>query len=1166
MKTHDFIRNTVIVVLLLSAITAKAQTFKMGSSTRSNLELSLTIDKFSFEESKHDGIEGKTIILEGIFLPNRAGMPNLPTVSRYVAIPHGASVNVNVRKQVTEILTDIDLMPAPELPLDDSKTPMRYYRNEEVYGTDAFYPSLPIITSEPMKIRDVDVVLLSVTPFQYNPVSRELVVTKELDLEVSFEGGNGTFGGDPRYRSTAWEHIIRDMVINENMLPEFDYQQFIKEAVQRRDTGCEYLIITPDNPDFIQLADSIKLFRNQQGILTDVVTVTECGGNEDATIRNYIRNAYNTWDIPPSAVLLLGDHSTDGTQGIVSYTMNNHPGGGGYNPYISDNKYADMGNDNIPDIVVGRITGRNFDELYHMINKDLQYERHPSTNGRFYDRPITAMGFQLERWFQLCSEVVNGFWENSLGKHPVRVNAIYEGHPSSQWSTATYTNSVVNFFGPNGLGYIPQTMSHLTEWDGNANDINNAINAGAFILQHRDHGAEELWGEPSYSIGSINRLMNPDLTYVMSNNCLTGRFNFSGQNGCFAEAFHRHQYGALGLIAATQVSYSFLNDVYVWGVYDNLWPDFQPAYGTDHPTDFVLPAYGNVAGKYFLQQSNWIEWGDGREITYYLFHHHGDVYMNLYTEMPQNLDVTMLPVVVEGDTQYQITATENATICITNNGEIIGLATATGEPQMIEIAPQNVGEELLLTITKQNYFRYNKTIRVIPDEGPYLIFNDCEINDNDNNGQLDFNEDASLNISLHNVGFSAIQNIDVTLSSESPYITINSASTNYASINTNEIVNKADAFTISLDANVPDQTKIWFTLTMSDGTHSFTDSFAITANAPSLKITKLSFKDENGNPTDRLYRGESAQMVYTVNNQGHSQSNAIRNQISIDAPFVYFDETSITTEGIAANDSIDVVFIVNVSNDAPNGAILENIMTTASDGYEDAFNAEIPLGYCIEDFEYEELNTLFKWSNNGSYPWVFDTEDPYEGNYCFTSTSDKPSAHSKLFLGVDIEIDDIVSFYYKGSVNDNDIFTFNLDSESFNLSGNEWQYFECPVTTGSHLLKWTFSRKSNADTGSASIDLIQLPPMHTVYDEVEELSENNSCTIVYPNPGNDKLNIITSESSATLLQVFDYQGILIIERDIDSNSVTTIDTGSWASGLYIWKIGTDVGRWIKNNR
>ena len=613
------------IMIMLSSAVAFAQTFEIVNSDRSNLELSLKIDKFSLEDSHQDGVEGQSIVLNGIFLPNQAGMPDLPVVSRYVAIPRGANVILNVKNQVTETFADVDLMPAPALPLDDSKTPMQYIRDEKVYSTNAFYPANPIIASKPMKIRDVDVAIVSVTPFQYNPVTKELIVTRELNLEVVFEGGNGIFGGDPRYRSTAWDHIIRDMVINESILPDADYQTFIQEAIRRRDTGCEYLIITPDNPDFVALADSIKLFRNQQGILTDVVTVSECGGNNQNAIRSYIQNAYNNWDIPVSAVLILGDHNTDGTQGVVSYTMNNHPHDS-YNPYISDNKYGDINNDHLPEVVLGRITGRNYEEMYHMINKDLQFERHPSTNPHFYDKPITAMGFQLERWFQLCSEIVNGFLEHELGKHPVRVNAIYEGTPGSRWSSAQHTNTIVNYFGPNGLGYIPQNMSHLTDWDGNGNQINDAINAGAFILQHRDHGAEELWGEPSYSISYINRLVNPDLTFVMSNNCLTGRFNYGGVNGqCFAEAFHRHQYGALGIIAATQVSYSFVNDVYVWGAYDNMWPDFMPTFGTHHPVDFILPAYANASGKFFLEQSNWTD--DGvKEITYYLFHHHGDVY------------------------------------------------------------------------------------------------------------------------------------------------------------------------------------------------------------------------------------------------------------------------------------------------------------------------------------------------------------------------------------------------------------------------------------------------------------------------------------------------------------------------------------------------------------
>jgi hypothetical protein len=38
------------------------------------------------------------------------------------------------------------------------------------------------------------VVNLGITPFQYNPVTKELVVYRDIEVEISFTGGNGHFG------------------------------------------------------------------------------------------------------------------------------------------------------------------------------------------------------------------------------------------------------------------------------------------------------------------------------------------------------------------------------------------------------------------------------------------------------------------------------------------------------------------------------------------------------------------------------------------------------------------------------------------------------------------------------------------------------------------------------------------------------------------------------------------------------------------------------------------------------------------------------------------------------------------------------------------------------------------------------------------------------------
>jgi len=357
------------------------------------------------------------------------------------------------------------------------------------------------------------------------------------------------------------------------------------------------------------------------------------GGNTATAIENFIDDAYATWAVPPVAVLLLGDYGVSGNT-VVS------PIWDGY--CVSDNIYADVTNNDMPDVIFARMTAQNETHLETMITKVINYETDPPTNPDFYNHPITALGWQTERWFQICSEVVGGYFMHEHGKDPVRINAIYSGTPGSVWSTATNTETVVDYFGPDGLGYIPATPAELGGWSGgNASMVNDAINNGAFILQHRDHGGETGWGEPDYGNSDINGLTNTDLCFIFSINCLTGKYNWSSE--CFAEKFHRYTYngensGALGLIAASEVSYSFVNDTYVWGLFDNMWPDFMPDYQTDPAPRGLLPAFGNAAGKYFLKESNWPYNTSNKEVTYHLFHHHGCAFSTLYSEVPQNIE------------------------------------------------------------------------------------------------------------------------------------------------------------------------------------------------------------------------------------------------------------------------------------------------------------------------------------------------------------------------------------------------------------------------------------------------------------------------------------------------------------------------------------------------
>ena len=1086
-----------LALLLLSGLSLTAQTeyklndkqdgFSIGSRNNTTTTIIHNVSGVTLEDADIKGLEGQFITLSGIHVANEAGAPNLPSASTFVAIPNGATPSVKMVSAKTKTLKDVNLIPAPKPQLDDDNSPAVYQKDMSIYGRNAFYPATPYNISEVMTIRGVEMVQVGVMPFQYNPVTRELIVYEDIELELTTEGGDGVYG-DLRYRSPEWDQILQDMLLNREVLPKVDYGERLRKHYENRETGCELIIITPDNEEFVQLADSIKRFRTDQGVPTEVYTVSQCGGNDGTTLRNFIRNAYNNWDMAPTAVLILGDHNTDGTQGVVSFTMNNHPGGTGYNPYISDHAYAVTGNNHMPNIILGRITGRDYDEMYHMIKKDLDYERTPPTNPSFYDKPITAMGFQLERWFQLCSEIVNGFLEYELGKHPVRINAVYQGTPGSRWSTYENTNTVVNYFGPNGCGYIPSNMSHLTDWSGTGNKVNEAVNSGAFILQHRDHGAEEVWGEPSYNIGYIRRLANPDLTYVMSCNCLTGRFNYNGENGCFAEAFHRHQNGALGLIAATQVSYSFVNDVFVWGMYDNMWPDFMPTYGTEHASNFILPAFANAAGKFFLRQSSWTD-DYVKEITYYLFHQHGDPYMNLYSEVPQQLDVEMLPVVVAGSGQYQLKVDEGASICLTVGNQIIGFGTGTGNTQNVTITPQLPGTTVKLTIKKQNYYRYEHLLTTIPAEGPYLVFDAMQITDEAGNGNqaADYNETCDLSVSIHNVGSESIGDVNATLSSPSPKVQIIQDQATYGSIGINETLQADNTFTIHFDETLDDQETVRLYLDMDNGSYSYRDSIDIKINAPVLNCANVSFTNLEGETTDRFFQGETTLMTFDLLNSGHSKSLVLSNHLSFKAPFLDIAENDLALTEIEAGQTSQVTFQVNLHDNASKGNILEYTLETQSGSRSIQFESRASLGYTTEDFEDEELNANLQWNlGTGSKKWHIIEDATASEGFCMRSPEIGDNANAKLTIGFKSSTKETFTFSYKTSTAAGDELSLTVNGDemaSWSGISNDWQQATFELKEGQNLIKFTYKKDAQGNAGDdcVMIDHLLFPPLEELY-------------------------------------------------------------------------------------
>jgi len=1095
-----YTRILAVATLLFSAMVLNAQTrdfdfnntassegLTVGQSTRSGLTMRHALKHLEITNITDNGYTGD--VLQGgtdIVLPANPGEPDLPAFSRFVAIPNGATAHIEMSHRSMTTIHNVDLLPASPIKFDTDDSPNTYEKNTSIYNKNAFFPEQPVTISEPFSLRGVQTVAVTVVPYQYNPVTKELRVYDDLEFGVRFDGGNGEFG-DTRLRSPYWDPILMQNLANYNQLPVIDYESRMQEWVNNRPTGCEYLIVIPNNESFRQYANQLRDYRIQQGILTEVKSLSEMECTNTSQMKSYFHNAYNTWDIAPVAVLLLADHNTNMAVGIPAETTYHSST---YGNCITDNGYADVTGDLLPEMAFSRLVAANANEAQMMVSKQLEYEyTNPNMDADSYDHPITALGWQTQRWFQICSEVVGGYWRNQ-GKHPVRINAIYQGSPGSQWSSNQNTYMVVNYFGPNGLGYIPATPSELGGWTGGtASQVVNSVNSGCMLLQHRDHGYYQGWGEPDFSTSNVTQMNNVGkLTFVNTINCQTGTFDYG--TDCLIEAFMRRTYnnqnaGAVGCIGPTQTSYSFVNDAYAWGMYDQYDPQFMPDYGPYASYEGNWrPAFGNVAGKYFLAQSNWPYNTDNKAITYKMFTAHCDAFLTLYTQVPTNLTVNHPTQITPATTSINVTATQGAVIALTRDNNILAVATATGNQQSITFQAQPSNTDITIVATKQDKLRYVGSIHVISE--PCLTLTEVTPHDANGNQQLEYGEQSSFDMVIKNIGDIASTLANATLTTRQPlYVTINSNTTTIPALNPNETTNLSEVFDITVSNEIPNDTHLDFTLTMVSGSHTWTSDFQCIVHAPVLKVSDIMLINDGnnrGNGNGRLDPGENAEIIFSYANNGGAQANNVESVLTTESQqYITINNPTITTATVDAGETVTLTYNVSVAATMPRGETALFTLRAAAGAYTNECSYSHRVGLEVASFE----NGLgdFEWENDPTHPWVVSTTEPHSGQSCLQSGTIGLNATSTLSLPFDVENEtDEIRFYRKTDCHTSDYLKFYIDdTEMQEWNGTlNWREMVFPVTQGEHVFTWTYVKDGSGTAGSdhVYIDEILFPVRH----------------------------------------------------------------------------------------
>jgi Peptidase family C25/Dockerin type I domain/Thrombospondin type 3 repeat len=247
----------------------------------------------------------------------------------------------------------------------------------------------------------------------------------------------------------------------------------------------------------------------------------------------------------------------------------------------------------VPPIGIGRFPVDTLSQAVTMVSKVMAFENHPpgdtgvSQYHDFYSRLTFASFFQGtgstdERWFAEVAEKVRNH-ALDLG---YEVRRIYTADAASNPTTWRSGGSMPADLRKPGFA-----------WNGNTNDIVDAVNSGTVLLFHRDHGNWNGFGDPSFQTGNLSSVSVTGNQYpvVFSINCASGLFDnetvdlpankvgggYGPEVGTtyFAESFVRQVDGALAVVGDTRNSSTVDNGHLAIGLFDAIFPGLAPGFG-----------------------------------------------------------------------------------------------------------------------------------------------------------------------------------------------------------------------------------------------------------------------------------------------------------------------------------------------------------------------------------------------------------------------------------------------------------------------------------------------------------------------------------------------------------------------------------------------------------
>lgn len=1098
-----------LLLLVVNFTFAQRINYSVLSSDANGVTIKVDMPAYTTSNVDINGQTYQKLLMSGAYAVTELGMPELLLAGKSIIIPENSQPTLSVVDADYQLVDNFKLIPSKGVILRNTNPEDVPYQFGAAYQRNAFQRESPVKLSETFYMRDFHGVTIQVSPFDYNPVQQKLKYYRSLTLRVDF---NAPFRAQQARKNCAEFNEV--------------YQNFFLNYERSRYTTItesgEILIITP-----AQFVDAMQPYVNwkiKNGYPTTMVTLEEVG-NSNTAVKNYITTFYNEHNL--AFVLIVGDGNL-----FPYFTKDGE---------VSDNFYTEIvGNDEVPDIILGKISAENATHVTTQVNKFIQYEENPAVTTHF------------DQFLGIASSEGPGE-DNEYDYEHIR-------NIDNKLQAFTYTSGYELFEGSQGG----------LDASGNptAANVSTAVNAGVGIITYCGHGSETSWGTTNFSNSHINNLINYNmLPFIISTACLNGKYV---NQTCFAEAWLRatkngQSTGAVSTVMSTMSQ-----------------PWNPPMVGQDEMIRLLTGAENTTVKRTFggivfnglakMHEVYPTTSSQGLQTmrTWVIF---GDPTLQVRTAVPQLLTVSHNSQIFAGVTQLQVSSpVENAKVVLTKGNIILDQGFISGGSVMLNFNEVLIPTDTVhLLVSAFNYIPYQADITVIVNNEPYLTYIGHQIDNA--SGHPSYNESVGVTMQLKNVGGVASSDFSVVVTTDDSYVTMLQSTFGSTGLQPNESMSLSDAIRFKVAPNVPYGHIAHFHIVMTAGEYVTEQDFSQLLYAPKLAIGNCGVDDSQAGETTngRIDYGETVTLNIPLQNIGNAKAQfgfvSIENMNDV---ISFNSEMTQTIPFMAENATNMLNLSVTVNPNIQESAIAQFKLIYTAGFYKAEKTFALLIGANIEDWETGDFSS-YDWNLGTSNQWQITTTHPYEGTYAVRSANIGNNKSSSLKLTMEVTQPDTISFYYYvscepggtdwwGQYSQYDYLAFYINSTKKDSWDGEvpWTKAAYPLTAGTYTFEWRYVKDNYQTAGEdlAMIDYISLPATVKHPSAVQNYTEEGVNISCYPNPASDYV-VISGEQLSGFQQgradLFNISGQRIRSVELKGNQ-TTMNMNDLSAGAYLLMI------------